>query len=189
MPLTGPAWIAAIAAVILGIGVIIAAWSARQALSAQADLTAKLAQALDLQARELRQAMDERRRAQACQVFIELERLATPEAEAEAEAKPTRVSATVQNASAQPIYDLYVIWQLGTVRMGRPDPAARLLPGRNMYFERYPEPNGDGTAPDASSLTAFLTFRDAAGVRWTVRDDGTVSDVAPNPRSEPVPVP
>src|ERR1700722_13202927 len=182
MPLTGPAWITAVAAVVIGVGVLIAAWSARQSLRAQREVTAKLAETLELQAKELRQSMDERRRAQACQVFIELERIGTPP---EPEGKPSRAGATVHNASGQPIYDLYLIWQLGTVRMGRPDPTARLLPGRNVYFERYPEPGSNGTAPDASTLTAFLTFRDASGIRWTVREDGTLSDLAPNPRSEP----
>jgi len=181
MPLTMPAWIAAIAALVAAIGVLTAAWLARAAFTAQRELTARLTDTLEVQARELRQSLDERRRAQACHVFIELDRIG-PEP-AEPDSPPSRVSATVHNASSQPIYDLYVIWQLGTIRMGRPDPAPRLLPGKQVYFERYPEPSSNGAAPDATTLTAFLTFRDAFGTRWTVREDGTLSDVAPS-RSE-----
>jgi hypothetical protein len=188
MSLTAPTWIAAIATVVLAIGVLAAAVVGRKALSAhvrqlaaQHDLTRQLAEAVELQSQNLRMALEERRRAQACQVFIELKRTSAaemPEGEA-------RVAATVHNNSQQPIYDLYVIWLLGTTRMGKPDPAARLLPGQQICFERSPEP-ADGVAADspatsAESLTAFLTFRDTTGIRWTVREDGTFSDISPAP--------
>jgi hypothetical protein len=85
----------------------------------------------------------------------------------------------VRNSSDQPVYDLYLIWQLGTVRMGKPDRLARLVSGDQVCFERGPEA-ADADAPaDTSAISAFLTFRDTAGVRWTVREDGTLSDVAP----------
>lgn len=171
-------WIAAIATVVLAIGVIAAAWFARTAsvalsrqLTTQQALIAQLAEALQLQARELGQSHDERRRAQACRVFIELDRVVQ---------SPGHVTATVRNTSDQPVYDMYVIWQLGTVRMGKPDPVARLLPGEQVTFERGHRTADTDVAPsDPSALSAFLTFRDTAGVRWTVREDGTLSDVAP----------
>jgi hypothetical protein len=174
MPLTVPTWIAATAGVVLAIGVIIAVWFARKAfsvvsaqLAAQHELTAQLADVLQLHSRELQITIDERRRAQACKVFIELDR------------SQDRVSATARNSSDQPVYDLYLIWQLGTVRMGKPDRLARLLPGDKTCFERGSEA-ADADAPaDPSAINAFLTFRDSAGVRWTVREDGTLSDVAP----------
>jgi hypothetical protein len=179
-------WIAAIATVVLAIGVITAAWFARTAsvalsrqLAAQHALTAQLAEVLQLHARELGQAHNERRRAQACRVFIELDRVVAPGQ------SPCRVTATVRNTSDQPVYDMYVIWQLGTVRMGKPDSVARLLPGEQVTFERghhaaEANPPPDPVAPpDSASLNAFLTFRDTAGVRWTVREDGTLSDIAP----------
>jgi hypothetical protein len=185
MSLTAPTWIAAIATVVLAVGVLVAAVVARKALGAHArqlaaqdDLTRQLADAVELQSQNLRLALEERRRAQACQVFIELKRTSAPQGVG-------RVAATVHNNSKQPIYDLYVIWLLGTTRMGKPDPAARLLPGQQVCFERNPEP-AEGDAPDspaasAESLTAFLTFRDTAGIRWTVREDGTFSDISPAP--------
>jgi hypothetical protein len=185
MSLTAPTWIAAIATVVLAVCVLVAAVVARKALGAHArqlaaqhDLTRQLADAVELQSQILRLALEERRRAQACQVFIELKRTSAPKGVG-------RVAATVHNNSQQPIYDLYVIWLLGTTRMGKPDPAARLLPGQQVCFERNPEP-AEGDAPDspaasAESLTAFLTFRDTAGIRWTVREDGTFSDISPAP--------
>jgi hypothetical protein len=190
MPLTAPTWIAAIATVVLAIGVLAAAVFARKALSAhvrqlaaQHDLTRQLAEAIELQSQNLRMALEERRRSQACQVFIELKRTGS----AKAPKAAGLVAATVHNNSRQPIYDLYVIWLLGTTRLGKPDPAARLLPGEQVCFERSPEP-ADGDAPDSAaasteSLTAFLTFRDTAGIRWTVREDGTLSDISPAPEA------
>jgi hypothetical protein len=175
-------WIAAIATVVLAISVIIAVWLARAAsvalsrqLTAQQALTAQLAEVLQLHARELGQSHDERRRAQACRVFIELDRVSPGQS-------PWHVTATVRNTSDQPVYDMYVIWQLGTVRMGKPDPVARLLPGEQVTFERDRQAADASSAAtsDPSALNAFLTFRDTAGVRWTVREDGTLSDVAPS---------
>jgi hypothetical protein len=181
-----PTWIAAIATVVLAIGVITAAWFARTAsvalsrqLTAQQELTANLAEVLQLHARGLVQSSDERRRAQACRVFITLDRVMP------VSVGPWHVTATVRNTSDQPVYDMYVIWQLGTVRMGKPDPVARLLPGDLITFERGTqadaanEPSDPAAQSDPAAVSAFLTFRDTAGVRWTVREDGTLSDVAP----------
>jgi hypothetical protein len=198
MSLTVPTWIAAIATAVLAVGVIVAVGLARKALSAhlrqlsaQHELTAQLAQAMELQSQHLRLALDERRRAQACQVFIELNRqpaaLTAPDPESAgpdpAGGAPTtwQVAASVRNSSQQPVYDVYVIWLLGTTRLGRPDPAARLLPGHEVTFERGPDSAAPGTPVDPDALTAFLTFRDTAGVRWTVREDGTLSDISPAP--------
>jgi hypothetical protein len=174
--LTVPTWIAAIATVVLATGLILAAWLARSAFDARTrrldalhELAAKLTEVLELSARNLQLSMEERRRVQACQVFIELDRLGE------------RVAATVHNNSQQPVYDLYVIWQLGTVRVGKPDRAARLLPGHEVCFKRGPEPGAAVEAAEPRALTAFLTFRDTAGVRWTVREDGTLSDISPAP--------
>jgi len=192
-------WIAAIATVVLAIGVMVAAWFARTAsvalsrqLTVHTELTARLAEVLQLHAKELGHSHDERRRAQACRVFIELDRAiavsvaSTGDGESASSAtSPWRVTATVRNTSEQPVYDMYVIWQLGTVRMGKPDPVSRLLPGERATFERAQHaavvgPSSDDITPsDPAAVTAFLTFRDTAGVRWTVREDGTLSDVAP----------
>jgi hypothetical protein len=185
MPLTVPTWIVAIATAVIAIGVIVAAGLVGKALSArsrqladQSELISQFAEVLDLQAKDLRLSIDQRRRAQACQVFIDLTRFAGPATpRPDSAAPPHGVTATVRNNSQQPVYDLYVIWQLGTVRMGRPDRAARLLPGHEVCFERAPEPSAADSEDDPAALSAFLTFRDAAGTRWTVREDGTLSDI------------
>jgi hypothetical protein len=189
MPLTVPAWITAVATVIMAAGVITAVYYVRKAFGTkQRELVAQLTDATRLHASALRLSLDERRRAQACHVFIDLDRTtplkavpASPQS-AETTALPWRITATVHNASSQPVYDLYVIWQLGTERLGRPDPTIKLMPGQQTCFERgshSAEPAGGAGAIDPDSLTAFLTFRDAAGVRWTAREDGTLTDITP----------
>lgn len=187
MPLTVPAWINAVATVIIAVGVIAAVYYVRKAFGTkQRELVTQLTDATRLHASALRLSVDERRRAQACHVFIDLDRStplkqvpASPNAP-EATALPWRITATVHNASSQPVYDLYVIWQLGTERMGRPDPTTKLMPGQQVCFERGSHSaDGAGEGADPNSLTAFLTFRDAAGVRWTAREDGTLTDITP----------
>jgi hypothetical protein len=185
MPLTVPAWINAVATVIIAAGVIAAVYYVRKAFGTkQRELVAQLTDATRLHASALRLSVDERRRAQACHVFIDLDR-STPLKQVPASGQPAepalpwRITATVHNASSQPVYDLYVIWQLGTERLGRPDPTTKLMPGQQVCFERgshCAEPSGP---IDPNSLTAFLTFRDAAGVRWTAREDGTLTDITP----------
>lgn len=171
MTSTLAAWITAVATAVLAVGVITLAMLARgqsRQLTALSEFAAKLSDVLPLQAKSLRQSLTDQRRAQACSVFIDLDRGAE------------RVAATVHNASPQPVYDLYVIWQLGTVRTGKPDRAPRLMPGQQLCFERAPESSDGATRADAgAALAAFLTFRDAAGVRWTVREDGTLTDITP----------
>lgn len=190
MPLTVPAWINAVATVIVATGVIAAVYYVRKAFGTkQRELVAQLTDATRLHASALRLSVDERRRAQACHVFIDLDRStplkqvpASPNAAnaPDATALPWRITATVHNASSQPVYDLYVIWQLGTERMGRPDPTTKLMPGQQVCFERGSHSADPGKdAIDSGSLTAFLTFRDAAGVRWTAREDGTLTDITP----------
>jgi hypothetical protein len=192
MPLTAPTWIAAIATAVLAVSVIAAIWLARDALRArsanQRELIGQLTEAIDLLARNLRQSADERRRAQACQVFIELDRSIAAAAKAGQELadvgnidSPWRVCATVHNASQQPVYDIYVIWLGGNIRVGKPDREPRLMPGQHRSFERGPDLDGSAQQIDPNALAAFLTFRDTAGVRWTVREDGTLSDISPTP--------
>ena len=194
MPLTAPTWIAAIATAVLAVSVIAGIWLARDALRArspnrakQRELISQLTEAIELLSKNLRQSADERRRAQACRVFIELDRAiaaAKPGEEPGDKGRldsPWHVRATVHNASQQPVYDLYVIWLHGTVRVGKPDREPRLMPGQHRCFERGPDLDGCEQPIDPHALAAFLTFRDTAGVRWTVREDGTLSDISPTP--------
>jgi hypothetical protein len=196
MSFAAPIWIAAIAALVLAAGAVttsvFAIWmfgrQSRQ-LSAQArqlhdqeQVNEKLAEVLPLQAEELRDFRRERQRAQAVQVFIEVDRIPADAVVAAApdqdgRGTPGRLLATVRNASRQPIYDLHVIWQQGMERMGKPDRLGRLMPGSDASFERQ-GPLEAGPALDPDLLSAFLAFRDAAGMRWAVREDGTLTDTS-----------
>jgi hypothetical protein len=195
-----PAWLAAGAAVfaLSGAGLLYRKQSGQ--LDEQRKVSEKQTAVLELQVTELRESLGERLRAQAAQIFIEVDRI-PPAAEAIGETPPAtddtaktpptaegtapgrdepgplpwRLRAKVHNTSKQPIYDLYVIWQIGTVRMGRPDPLARLMPGRDASFDRTRPPVAAGLLSDPS---AFLAFRDAAGVRWAVREDGTLTETS-----------
>jgi hypothetical protein len=187
MSLAGPAWLAAIAAVVLAVAATVTAIFAIGALGKQngqlrelQTAHARLAELIQLQAEELRDSARGRRRAQAAQVFIEVDRIPPVTAAAgpvrDEPDPPCRLSARVRNTSSQPIYDLHVIWQAGMVRMGKPDRMGRLMPGRDASFHR-PGPAPVDPPVDPAVLGAFLAFRDAAGVRWAVREDGTLTDI------------
>ena len=147
MSLAGPAWLAAIAAVVLAVAATVTAIFAIGAfgkqngqLRDQQMAHARLAELIQLQAEELRDAARGRMRAQAAQVFIELDRI-PPVTAAAGPVRgepdlPWRLSARVRNTSSQPIYDLHVIWQAGLVRMGKPDRMGRLMPGRDRDRRR-----------------------------------------------------
>jgi hypothetical protein len=199
MSLAAPTWITAIAAVILAAGAIITSIFAIRALGQQSRqlgdqqaVHAKLAELLPLQAEELRDSLLQRRRAQAAQVFIEVDRIppaavAGGSGQDEPDPPPWRLRARVHNTSRQPIHDLHVIWQRGMVRMGKPDRTGRLMPGNDASFERLGPPAMNPPV-DPAILGAFLAFRDAAGVRWAVREDGTLTDiVAPIQDTQPLP--
>ncbi len=189
-----PIWIAAIAALVLAAGAlttsIFAIWMfARQSrqlnaqsrqLHDQGKVNEKLAEVLPLQTEELRDFRRERQRAQAVQVFIEVDRIPADAVvaagpEQDGLGAPGRLLARVRNASRQPIYDLHVIWQQGLERMGKPDRLGRLMPDSDASFERQEPPEA---GPAAALLGAFLAFRDAAGMRWAVREDGTLTDTS-----------
>ena len=186
MSLAAPAWIAALAAIILAVGAIVTSVFAIRALGQQSRqlrdqqmIHAKLAELLPLLAEELRDSLRERKRAQAAQVFIEVDRIPSARGTGSGHDEPDppwRLRAKVRNTSRQPIHDLHVIWQRGMVRMGKPDRAARLMPGDDATFERL-GPQATGAPVDPAILGALLAFRDAAGVRWAVREDGTLTDV------------
>jgi hypothetical protein len=199
MSLAAPTWIAAIAAVILAVGAIVTSVFAIRALGQQSRqlgdqqaVHAKLAELLPLQAEDLRDSLLQRRRAQAAQVFIEVDRIppaavAGGSGQDEPDPPPWRLRARVHNTSRQPIHDLHVIWQRGMVRMGKPDRTGRLMPGNDASFERLGPPAMNPPV-DPAILGAFLAFRDAAGVRWAVREDGTLTDiVAPIQDTQPLP--
>ena len=171
-----PAWLAVgvAACALFGAGLLYRRQS--EQLDDQRKVSEKLTTVLELQSAELRESLSERLRAQAAQIFIEVDRVppaaggAVKRGQEKPGPLPWLLRAKVHNTSTQPIYDL------GTVRMGRPDPMARLMPGGDASFERTgPQAPTPGTPSDPS---AFLAFRDAAGVRWAVREDGTLTETS-----------
>src|SRR5712691_11709980 len=82
MSLAAPAWIGALAAVVLAVGAIITSIFAIMAVGSQSRqlrdtqaVHARLAELLPLQAEELRDSLRGRKRAQAAQIFIEVDRI------------------------------------------------------------------------------------------------------------------
>jgi hypothetical protein len=154
------------------------------------------AEVLELQVRELRESLDERRRdsaerrrTQASLMFIWTENFDRGDlngSRAEAYSKALQKSgaevgaavaaAHVRNTSAQPVYDLVVGWNLESVLMGGNQRMLPLMPGEE-HFDAEPVPAG--ASPGAYDAVAF--FRDASGVRWRAQPDGVYEEVRPGP--------
>jgi hypothetical protein len=129
---------------------------------------------LKLQAEELRESLDERkreaedrRRAQASRVFIWEERgMNRP-----ANVPPfPGVTAHVVNSSDQPVYDAELVWRRGADLYGSPNPQPlpTIMPGGPFVSVSRAFPSD--SSPDACGTV--LRFRDASGVRWLRRPDG-----------------
>jgi hypothetical protein len=160
----------------------------RQQFEDQQQANARQAEVLDLQARELREALtrlereeSERRRAQAIRIFFWDERTAPKRArisiiggdEPPVKRGPEQqVHVThVRNDSEFPISNLEFRWHLGTAAIGEPDHLLQLLPCREEIRKRPVDP-GDGLL----RFEADLVFRDAAGVRWLRKPDGELME-------------
>ena len=137
-------------------------------LAEQRKLNAEQAKVLELQASDLRESLEERKReaaeryrAQAAQVFIGAEMV-----------DPHRgFWPVVVNGSEFPAYDVQV-WGFSAEYSVLSDPhdLATVLPGDRATVER-----GGGSAQEAIQRVV-LTFRDAAGVCWVRMPDGTLSE-------------
>ncbi len=199
MSLIAAAQITAVATAALALFAIVTAWYARKAFRGQSQEVGLLQEQLDdqrkvnekqtgvleLQAQELRESLEERKReseqgrmAQASRVFIWQEYLAADprvskttaymEALGGAEQQDTPVAvAHVKNSSDQPIYKLNFSWYLGSTPQGGYDRETPLMPG-DEDTNIKPVPPG----ASRSAFGAAVLFRDAAGVRWLRRPDG-----------------
>ena len=90
------------------------------------------------------------------------------------------IKATVLNTSDQPVYDLELRWQCGSTKHDDqgPEPLGMILPAA--------EASGSREFPSDAEMvasSAVLTFRDAAGVIWICRPDGTLRDKAAERRA------
>ena len=178
-PLTAPTWTLGAATIALALGAIVTAIFAILAFRQQSrqirdqqGINRKLVRVLELQAKDLIAADDQRRRAQASQILHRREvqdrdmRLSQVNALLTGQQHNSVAVMTVGNSSGQPVYDAELRWEMGGVPAGDPDQLGTLAPGMT---ERPPRPIPPG---DASLFTASLRFRDAAGVRWERRPDG-----------------
>jgi hypothetical protein len=82
------------------------------------------------------------------------------------------VVARARNESDQPVYRINYSWSLGHQPIGGFDGPDPLLPGAEDSNVRE-IPDG---AP-AESVTAVISFRDSAGVRWRKRADGQFEEI------------
>jgi hypothetical protein len=186
MSLIGATVFIAIATTMLATGAIITAVFAGLALRKQSielgtmekQFTDQRRQ-LELQQKQFDQQTEERRREQACRVFIWTEERTSPMTQAQREslgpALREAAAVHVKNSSQQPIYDLTISWHRGTAPWGEPDRSPVLLPGKQEDRTRaYPEDLPPSV--DLSLFGAVARFRDAAAVHWLLRPDGRLEE-------------
>ena len=142
-----------------------------QQLAEQRKLNEEQLGVLALQATELRESLDQRKReaetrrkAQASRVYMWQER-----APKETFDSPSEVRALARNASDQPVYDAELYWRHGSAGHGdpNPEPLGAIMPDSETFSDRE--------FPDDSNMDAcgaILRFRDAAGIKWIRRPDG-----------------
>lgn len=153
----------------------------RQQLADQSKINAKQSEVLELQATELRESLEQRKREAAQQRRAQAERVFMWEAPYEPEPSTpgvpevftgNAITASVRNTSEQPIYDVEISWHLGTAARGQHGFPTPLMPGDEVSMTRqFPE------NADPQLLGAVVFFRDAAGVRWRERPDGQLDEV------------
>ena len=207
MSLEAASWVSAIATVILAVGAIITAVLARRAFDKQSEevrilqqqakdsadmlkiqsdqlhslkqVGEKQIEVLGLQAIDLRESLEERKRqaegtrsAQASRVFLILN-LTPPDLRGVLAGHPTpvRITAEVVNTSSQPAYAAWIDWPEGCTLSYRlvpnPESLGDVLPSkRATKIREYPV----GWSGDLSDLA--FRFTDAAGVRWIRRPGG-----------------
>ena len=142
----------------------------RQQLDDQRAINASQAEVMELQAQELRESLDERKReaearraAQASQVFIWVQLVDT---------EPPVFEAHVVNSSHQAIYDPEVRWYRGPASDGKPRLLHTIMPGAEATA-RHKFPSDTNIAV----IYSVVRFRDAAGVTWLRQTDGALTDL------------
>jgi hypothetical protein len=142
----------------------------RQQLKAQREDSAREAEALALQVRNLRREADERRSGQAAHVFLTLKRHPPiPGSQVMAQ-----ITATVTNNGRQPMYEGWLRWHLATDPFGdpNPEPVGTIMPGGEVTKARsFPQ------EADLGLCGALLEFRDAAAVKWMRLPDGYLHEM------------
>lgn len=125
---------------------------------------------LALQQRQFDADRDMRRRAQAAQVFVLIDRDASGAVQRGDGAVDVVVRA--HNTSGQPVYDLSGGCRTRDGDFGPAHVQPSIMPGGTMTFQQTWQ-RADGI----SGLDAWLDFRDAAGVCWRITDRGTMTEL------------
>jgi len=146
-------WVGAVATVGLLIGAVVTARYAIKTFHAQDE--------------QLKQDMEQRRRAQAAGVYVEH----VQKPQETTGAYRTIATATVHNTSRLPIYDLRVTWYKGTTPEEGTDRLKSLMPGGSHTFERKAH---------VRELLTVVGFYDATGIRWQRSSDGKLEDLKPS---------
>lgn len=139
----------------------------------QQEIYAEQIRVLKLQAAELRESLDERKReaeqrrsAQAAKVFMSQDIGEIFRQEDDDGPESISVSVTVVNTSDRPIYDTGLDWRPRRYDDFIPERLGTIMPGRETMRRRYFPPDFGVTA-----CGAVLIFRDAAGVTWKALTD------------------
>jgi hypothetical protein len=182
-----PNWIGVFATVGLLVGAFFTAKYAKQAFGKQSDqlrdqqaINAKLRAVADLQVKDLQGSLDERqqdreerRRAQATQIYVVIDQVSRAGGEVRAASNST-------NASTQPIYDIVAQWGTRFGPVGDPMMHPQLVPGESTSFIQLWQ-SEDLT----SNLSIQIEFRDAAGVYWRTTDRGELTEFCGSPQPRP----
>lgn len=87
--------------------------------------------------------------------------------------------AHIKNTSEQPVYELELTWHQGAALRGSVKALGVLLPAAQQNLQRELAENFSPASRERFGVT--LRFRDAAGVRWTVDQDGNIDEVTQEP--------
>ena len=161
----------------------------RTQLADQQATNAEQAKVLRLQATELQESIDERKRQadrehnyQARRVFLTEQRFGGRASGrggggiSGIGTKPPSITATAHNTSDQPIYDAEYRWRLGSAGHGEPspEPIGTLLPADTHTSDRnYPQ------GANLDQCGAVLRFSDAAGFSWLRYSNGLLREGPP----------
>ena len=133
---------------------------------------------LKLQAKDLGESLDERKReaaerhrAQASRILITEIRHPYIRDPAVITGGIAYVEATISNGSSAPIHDTELRWHQGSAPYGQPnpEPLGMIMP-HDAISERREFPEN----ADLDVCGAVLTFRDDAGIKWQRRPDGSL---------------
>ena len=126
---------------------------------------------------ERKRERQERRSAQAVQVYIWEERFIFAPTNAPRE---RRITAHVRNTSQQPVHDLRFWWIVEGVSAQSKQRPQPLLPDPNINQDNDTTRVPDGT--DLAAISVAVTFRDRAGVQWRAHSDGKLEDLTASTR-------